>query len=457
MKSVKTLALALVVGGLSATGAWADGGPGSPANTAQSLMPLPELSNSWSGGDRYPVVQTANYAPAPVLSEPAPPTDAESAPATSIKSDSATVSATPVSNRSSDVYDASLEPSTCTACTAGGNASGCGCNSAVSGEMAAMGCCEGPIWYGYVGGLIMTRNSPSKYWTTYNQANNADQVLNTAQADDGWQGGAEVRLGRSFGCDCALEATYWGVWNMHGFASVTDPGNNLGTPLDTTNGGITLGGQTADSFYASSHQTLIWRNDDVNNVELNWYYNPNGADTNACLQCSWLAGFRFLKFDEDLLWTSVAGGFNYNQNGGVDQASIDERCENNMWGFQIGSRVDWKISDHWSLYGVPKMGIYGNHATTEARFYRGDGVTAFDLNGSSDTVSFIGQLDLGLEYQVNCHWSITGGYRVVVISGVALSDNQIPAFLAAANDFTDVKTNADLVLHGAFAGLEYRF
>jgi hypothetical protein len=244
---------------------------------------------------------------------------------------------------------------------------------------------------------------------------------------------------------------------MHGTASISDPANNLGTPLDTTNGGITLGGQTADSFFASSHQTIISRTDNVNNVELNLYYDPTAADTCSCFQSSWLAGVRFLKFDEDLLWTSVAGGSFLNEAGGVDQANIDERVENYMVGFQIGNRVDWKISDSWSLYGLPKVGIYGNHATNEARFFRGDGVQAFDLHGSSDTVSFIGQMDLGLDYHYNCHWSATAGYRVVFISGIALSDQQIPAFLAASNDFMDVKTNGDLVLHGVFAGVEYRF
>ena len=100
----------------------------------------------------------------------------------------------------------------------------------------------------------MTRNQPNKYWTTYNQANNNDQVLNTAQAKDGWTGGGEVRVGRSFGCDCALEATCTRAsWNMHGSASVCDAGNNLGTPLDTTNGGASPWAvRRPTAFYANS-------------------------------------------------------------------------------------------------------------------------------------------------------------------------------------------------------------
>ena len=47
----------------------------------------------------------------------------------------------------------------------------------------------------------------------------------------------------------------------------------------------------------------------------------------------------------------------------------------------------------------------------------------------------------------------TGG----ATTGVALSDNQFPAFLAATGDLKDVKTNGDLVLHGAFAGVTFRW
>ena len=49
-----------------------------------------------------------------------------------------------------------------------------------------------------------------------------------------------------------------------------------------------------------------------------------------------------------------------------------------------------------------------------------------------------------------------GGYRVVAVTGVALADNQIPHFLAAANEFADVKTNGELILH-AHLGVSFRW
>jgi hypothetical protein len=103
----------------------------------------------------------------------------------------------------------------------------------------------------------MTRNQPNKYWTTYDQTNNNFQNLNTEDANVHWDGGGEFTVGYAHCCDCGFELTYWGVWDMNGSASVSSPTNNLGTPLDTTNGaaGLTLGGQVPDAFFTSDATT----------------------------------------------------------------------------------------------------------------------------------------------------------------------------------------------------------
>ncbi len=57
----------------------------------------------------------------------------------------------------------------------------------------------------------------------------------------------------------------------------------------------------------------------------------------------------------------------------------------------------------------------------------------------------LGSFDLGLNYALGPHLSISGGYRVVVAGGIAWAENQIPHVLAATNEFADVKTNGDLI------------
>jgi hypothetical protein len=434
MMRIKTFVLALAVGA-TATTAWADSPSGSGAGPA---LPLPEISSTWNtGAPSSGVVSTSYNSPSGSSWDQQPQSVRPNSNPPAVPSDQPA---------SGDPMGYPAEPSC-------GSASPMGCGCGCGGE-GGCGCCCNP-WYGYAGGLVMTRNQANKYWTTYNQASNADQVLNTANASAHWDGGGEFTIGRCFGCDNKVDLTYWGIWQLKGAASVTDPNNNLGTPLDTTNGGLTLNGQTADSFYASSHETLIQRNDQVNNVELNWSYNPTGADRSCGVSSTWLAGLRYFRFDEDLLWTSVAGGFTYGEDGGADQADLQFRCKNDLLGFQVGNRLDWKFCDRCGIFLCAKGGIYGNNASTEATWSTGSGVSGFAYSGHRDDVAFIGQADLGLNYDINCRWSATIGYRVVVATGIALADNQIPAFLAAQSDMQDVKTNGDLVLNGGFAGVSF--
>ena len=69
----------------------------------------------------------------------------------------------------------------------------------------------------------------------------------------------------------------------------------------------------------------------------------------------------------------------------------------------------------------------------------------------------LAQIDLGVGWNFSRHWSANIGYRAVGITGLALADDQIPAFLAAEGDWTDIDSNGSMILHGGFAGLEFRY
>jgi hypothetical protein len=49
------------------------------------------------------------------------------------------------------------------------------------------------------------------------------------------------------------------------------------------------------------------------------------------------------------------------------------------------------------------------------------------------------------------------GYRVLAATGIGLADNQIPPYLNDIPTIQDIDRNGSLILHGAFAGLTYRF
>jgi hypothetical protein len=123
------------------------------------------------------------------------------------------------------------------------------------------------------------------------------------------------------------------------------------------------------------------------------------------------------------------------------------------------------LVNRFSIFAIPKIGIYGNHASAHSSLYRGDGVAAtfvesgnrFDIRGSADSFAVLASIDVGFNWQFHNNWGIIGGYRVVGVSGIALADDQIPAFLAAESDWRAIDIGGDLILHGAFAGIEARF
>jgi len=327
--------------------------------------------------------------------------------------------------------------------------------------------CCGPQWFVSASGLVLTRDNPNRFWTTFETAVNTNQLMNTRDAETNWEGGAEIRVGR-LGCkDCSgrsgWEAIYFGI-GMEGFASVRDPANGLSTPIDlnTQTGTVDIGARPASDFFDSAREHRIWRNDEIHNIELNFIRQQ--LVSNNQTQVTWLAGVRYFRFDENVTFASVAGdaavtvgGAEFGNNGGIDEAYYDVRCENNLVGFQIGARGDYFVNDRLGVYLTPKFGIYGNSIDGRSHLHTGSGDEAFDIRSNKDDVSFLASIDLGMEYQLNDHWRAFVGYRALAVTGVALSDNQFPAFMAATDEMADIDSNGELILHGGFGGVEWRF
>lgn len=340
-------------------------------------------------------------------------------------------------------------------CTAGTNLGG--------GNWYSNGPCGG-AWFGGANYLVLGRNNPNAFWTTYETNNNPNQLLNTRDALGNYKSGGEIHFGRWF-CNSGmvnnlgLDVVYWTTAHLGGQATIRDVNNLLSTPIDVGNVNITnsLGTNTAGSYFDNARSHRITRSDELHNVELNLL---SGSAYAGCdLSVTWLAGVRFFRFDETLRFESVQGGVEFGQNGGANEVALQSRCVNNLVGFQIGSRIDYNVWGNFGIYALPKFGIYGNGASARNVLYTGDGFTQFDIAGSRTDFSTIAQLDLGGTYTFGkcCNWRAFAGYRVMGITNVALADNQFLPFLADAAGFADVKTNGSLILHGGYTGLEYRF
>lgn len=169
-------------------------------------------------------------------------------------------------------------------------------------------------------------------------------------------------------------------------------------------------------------------------------------------QGSWLAGVRFIKLDEDLLYQTITPR---------GRMELLTNTNNSLTGFQIGGDV-WVTPLPGLRFGAEaKAGIYGNHmnasntiATTAPAF--------FNENLKANDAAFVGELDVQMTYRLNYHWNIRAGYNFLFMEGLALAvDNFNPeppnVFPgppgAVRTPFID--TTGSALFHGLNVGFEY--
>jgi hypothetical protein len=326
------------------------------------------------------------------------------------------------------------------------------------------GCCQpccGAKWFGSVGGLVMTRNRANPFWTTFQTGVNTNQLLNTQNAEANWAGGGQVTFGRCWCCGTGLALTYWGLGPMTGSASITDPTNNLSTPIDlnTQFGPVMIGTNPASFYFDSAREHRITRSNNIQNVELNVL--QSAIVNNGWMQLTGLAGFRYLQFNERLSFGALSGAAPANStfgvNGGADEAYLNFRTTNNLFGGQIGMIANVPLTQRLGFFIIPKGGIFCNSMTCNAHLFSGDGMQGFNINSTKSDVSFLGEIDTGMNWAITPNFRAYLGYRVIGIANLALADNQFLPFLADQQGFAQIKQNGDVILHGGFAGAAWTF
>jgi Putative beta barrel porin-7 (BBP7) len=351
------------------------------------------------------------------------------------------------------------------------------CGSAVGdcGTGCGTGCDNGcGYWFGSVGALIM--GSPGRHNTfVSNDSATLLPVLQTGQLNNVFSGGIDVTAGRMFGCgDRGLAMTYWGIFPSAQQADVFNSSvtGTLGSSLNFT--GLDYnGGPATASFNNAVHQRLI-TDQNINSLELNFLGNC-GCGLWGCSPCTcsgpcgprlgtgWMMGVRYFQFNDDFRFYS--DNLDNTFDGSANEIQYRVSTRNNMVGFQLGGGLNYRLWNCFSLYGTAKAGIYGNHAIVSQAVYgsAGDATinsglfagTAYRFQSSQNNLAFLGQLDMGGRYQMNKCWSINGGYRLVGINGLALTDSQIPSNFAQLPNVQRVQSGDGLILHGAYIGAMY--
>ncbi len=337
-------------------------------------------------------------------------------------------------------------------------------------------------WFVGVSGLVMGRDSPNRVWTTYDAADQSNQLMHT---DIGlsWEAGAEITFGRHFCCDTwSIGATYWSLNQFSEFASQTAVGG-VSTPLDFTdviyaNGA--LAGLLPVTLFDGAQEHRLWRTNEVHNIELNlvrnhvdMYLGDPGMRNPVAVD--WMVGARFFRFEEDLRFGSLEGGAFTWAADPDHQGYLEDRISNNLVGFQFGANVDYEMCHGLSLFLRPKIGIYNNHIRNTFMAYRGDGELflpdpaptpppvrsavpgSYPVNSTVDAFSFMTEVDLGIAWEFMPRWTFTAGYRVLVATGMGLADNQFAPYVVDIPEIANVEHNGQLLLHGVFSGIEFNY
>ncbi|MGI9457092.1 MAG: BBP7 family outer membrane beta-barrel protein [Aeoliella sp.] len=217
------------------------------------------------------------------------------------------------------------------------------------------------------------------------------------------------------------------------------------------------------------------------NLELNFIRFPL-AGCQPCDPCgaprftvNGVCGVRYMKLDEDLQIaaqfsdpTVVGDPIDYTgsfPSGDDTNLFYDISTDNEMVGFQFGSNMNWLIGCKWSAFCDTQLGIFGNKISNSHRFWSGAGGEArfvgtgdsANVRSSKTDVSFLGEVRAGMGYQVGCNCRWTTAYRVMAISGVALSGEQLKNDYANSEYVGIIDSNDSIVLHGVQTGLEWKY
>lgn len=303
-------------------------------------------------------------------------------------------------------------------------------------------CYSPPVWYVGAQALFLnrTRNREIKIVEDQEQSpgpprGQRNALLTTDVLDFDYEWGPQLTLGRRLAGCRRLEFSYFGLqhWDADATLLAGDvPFANLSLPFDSDYTEDFDGAERVDVHYAS----------ELHNAEMNLLFDRGWLVTP-------LIGVRFMNIEEEFDFQSAE------TNGDTSNYLIGTR--NNLVGLQIGALMERQTSSCFRWYGGVKAGVYGNMAKQNT--WLGDvnnSIVLRDYSNSEEDVAFIGELDLGLAYQISRCFALNAGYRVMWVEGVALAPEQLDLTTTATSG-SGLNDNGGVFYDGGYVGLTYAY
>ncbi len=177
------------------------------------------------------------------------------------------------------------------------------------------------------------------------------------------------------------------------------------------------------------------------------------------LNFSWLAGIRYLQFNDNLEYAALGvPGL------GAQTLSYDVYTRNQLVGFQLGGRSDLCLGNRFNLYSTARAGIFGNNASLTSRlgtetaiaYESNDPDTLYDISRRRNQLAFLSELGAGMGVRLSPKWTATAGYRAIVASGVATAVGNVRQQGQTIGRL-GINSQDYVLLHGLDIGALYNF
>lgn len=296
--------------------------------------------------------------------------------------------------------------------------------------------------------------------------NPAGDQLFTTDADEGDFGGYGVNLTRRQCNGRGLELRYW-AFNTSATAQLD--GANVYSVMPTLNY-LEHGPSARDvlAIYDTTEFHTITRETDINNFEVNLLNNGGFYQTRRGRSAAFelVGGIRWFQFDERLAYTTVGDTAAFPL--ATESFTYQSQVNNDLVGFQLGARNELCLTNRLRGFFGVTAGIFNNHIQTQQNFFDANGVGAtltdgpstgreYDYSDEKNDVAILGELDMGVTYQLSQRARARFGYRTFGVAGVALAADQIPVDFRRTDRVQRANSNGSLLLHGGYAGMEFCF
>lgn len=308
---------------------------------------------------------------------------------------------------------------------------------------------------GSIFGLVLRRN----YEDQLRIGGNAGQQILSDDVQHGDLSGLGFSLITRSADGNGWEVGYWGIDDEVDVTYDSPDFISIGG-LDNLN----LGGFTVFENFNNANNFRIYRDSEINNLEVNLLRNGGDYCTRRGRRGNFelLGGFRMFQFDESY---RIVG------NGSAPYPATTEyqlQAENLLVGGQLGARSEICLTNRMRLATGVNFGLFNNHVETRQRVFDQAGTNAtvnggpaagrdFDYADEQNDIAILGELRLGLIYQISQKLRANVGYRAFGVSGVALAVDQVPMNFEDPGLLQQSRTNGSLLMHGIYFGAESCF